>query len=185
MEDEKIVDLYWQRSPAAIEETDKKYGGYCETIAYNILHSREDAEECLDDTYMAAWNAMPVNRPQRLSPFLAAISRNIALKRARDRSRAKRGGGELRLCIEELSEVIPSGADVEREVEAKELSRLVNGFVSELSQAERRVFLSRYYYMLPVREIARRLGFSESKVKSILYRTRKKLLCFLEKEDIC
>lgn len=185
MEDETIVDLYWQRSSKAIEETDKKYGDYCRSIACRILHSREDAEECLDDTYMAAWNSMPVSRPQRLSPFLAAISRNIALKRARDRDRRKRGGGELELCIEELSEAIPSGADVEREVEDRELRRQIRAFVSGLPQTERRVFLSRYFYMLPVQEIAQRLGFTESKVKSILYRTRKKLLGFLEKEELC
>ena len=185
MEDESIVNLYWQRSARAIEETDRKYGSYCKAIAYNILRCHEDAEECLDDTYMAAWNAMPDSRPLRLSPFLAAISRNLAVKRARDRDRAKRGGGELALCVEELSEWIPSGADVEREVEMKELGRLLNAFVSGLPLAERRVFLSRYYFMLPVKEIAGRLGFTESKVKSILYRTRKKLLNFLEEEEVC
>ena len=182
MEDAKIVDLFWQRSEAAIMETDKKYGRYCQTIAYNILQNAEDTEECLDDTYMSAWNSMPDKRPQNLCPFLSRIVRNFALKRVRDKTRLKRGGGESELCLEELNECIPSGLDPVRELEAKELGRLLNDFLTGLSKSERRVFLSRYFYMLSVAETAARLGFSQSKVKSMLFRTRKRLLVFLQEE---
>lgn len=182
MEDAKIVELYWQRSEKAIAETDKKYGGYCRTIAYGILQNHEDTEECLDDTYMSAWNSMPDKRPKHLSPFLAKITRNFALKRVRDSARLKRGGGERELCLEELSEYIPSGFEPERELEAKELGKRLNDFLAGLSKSERRVFMSRYFYMLSVDETAARLGFSQSKVKSMLFRTRKKLRRFLQEE---
>ena len=185
MQASAIVDLYWQRSDEAIVETDLKYGNYCRTIAYNILHSHEDTEECVDDTYMGAWNSMPDKRPQRLSPFLAKITRNFALNRITQRSSQKRGGGETALCLEELGECVPSPFSLEAELEAKELGRHLKAFIAGLPRTERRVFLSRYFYMLPVQEIAQRLGFSQSKVKSMLYRTRKKLLVYLREEELC
>lgn len=185
MEDAKIVALYWQRSEAAIRETDVKYGSYCRAIAYRILANREDTEECVNDTYLSAWNAMPDKRPERLSPFLGRISRNLALDRADDKKRLKRGGGETDLALEELSACIPSGFSLDRELEDRELVRLMGLFIDRLPPVERRVFLSRYYFMLPVEETAARLGFSRSKVKSMLLRTRKKLLVFLQEEGIC
>lgn len=185
MEDARIVDLYWQRSDDAILETDIKYGPYCRTIAYNILHNHEDTEECVDDTYMGAWNSMPDKRPQRLSPFLARITRNFALNRIAERNSQRRGSGELPLCLEELGDCIPSGFSLDKELEDRELGRLIRAFISGLPRTERRVFLSRYFYMIPVREIAERMGFSQSKVKSMLYRTRRRLLVFLREEELC
>ena len=185
MEDAQIVDLYWRRSDDAISETNLKYGPYCRSIAYGILRNREDTEECVEDAYMGAWNAMPDKRPQRLPPFLAKITRNAALNRIAEQNSQRRGGGEIPLCLDELGECIPSGFSVEREIEERELGRHLQRFITGLPQPERRVFLGRYFYMLPVQEIARRLGFSQSKVKSMLYRTRKKLMDYLKEEEIC
>ena len=185
MEDSQIVDLYWQRSDAAIEETDKKYGPYCRTIAYNILQNFEDTEECLDDTYVSAWNAMPDKRPQHLSPFLGKITRNFALRRVNQRRSLKRGGGRADLVLEELSECIPGGFDLEREIEMREQGRVLDDFIAGLPAPERRLFLGRSFYMLSVEDAADRLGFSRSKAKSMLFRTRKKLLARLREEELC
>lgn len=184
MEDARIVDLYWQRSDAAIRETDNKYGPYCRSIAYRILQNHEDTEECVDDTYMGAWNSMPDKRPACLSPYLGKITRNLALNRVTRQNSQRRGGGELSLCLEELSDCVPDRFNLERELEERELNRRLRAFISSLPQTERRVFLSRYFYMLSTEETARRLGFSQSKVKSMLFRTRKKLLAYLKEGDV-
>ena len=185
MEDTRIVDLYWQRSEAAIEETEQKYGPYCRTIAYNILANQEDTEECVEDTYMSAWNAMPDKRPSRLSPFLGRITRNLALDRVDERNRQKRGGGETAICLEELSDCIPSGYSLDAEIEARELGRQISGFVKQLPEPEKSVFIARYFFMAPIGEIAEKRRFSQSKVKVMLYNTRKKLLRHLQKEGLC
>ena len=185
MEDAQIVDLYWRRSDDAISETNLKYGSYCRSIAYGILRNREDTEECVEDAYMGAWNAMPDKRPQHLPPLLAKITRNAALNRIAEQNRQCRGGGEIPLCLDELSECIPSGFSVEQEIEEQELGQLLQKFITELPKSERRVFLGRYFYMIPVKEIAQRLGFTQSKVKSMLYRTRKILMDYLKEEGIC
>lgn len=184
MEDERIVELYWQRSDAAIRETEAKFGPYCRTIAYNILHSPEDTEECVDDTYLAAWNAMPDKRPARLSPFLGRITRNLALNRVESRNSQRRGGGALPLCLEELADCVPGGEDPERVLELGELSEALRTFVAALPKAERRVFLGRYFYCFSIEELASRLGYSQSKVKSMLYRGRQKLLRALREEGL-
>lgn len=122
MDDKSIVDLYWQRSDRAIEETSLKYGPYCRSIAYNIPSNAEDCEECVNDTYMSAWNSMPDKRPERLSPFLAKITRNHAPHKIESQRRLKRGGSEAELALDELSECIPARQNVERQLEAKELA---------------------------------------------------------------
>ena len=185
MEDWQIVELYWQRQSTAISETAAKYGAYCRTVAYNILSSAEDAEECVNDTYMSAWNAMPDKRPERLAPFLGKITRNHALSRMRGRARQKRGGGELALALEELDECVPSRSDVEREVEQRELAAALSSFIEGLPQPDRQVFVSRYWYLAPVDEIAEKFGFSRSKTASMLYRCRNKLRKFLVQEGLC
>lgn len=184
MEDEKIVALYWARSEAAIAETSAKYGSYCYTIAHNILSDPEDARECVNDAFLGAWNAIPPHCPSVLSAFLGKLTRRIAIDKVRSRNAKKRGQGELALALEELSECIPSGQNVEQEVERKELVRALNAFVHSLPLQERRVFLCRYWYLDSIASISRRFGFSQSKVKMMLHRTRRKLLSFLEKEDI-
>lgn len=175
MEDRRIVELYWARSERAISETMTKYGAYCRRIAFNILSDEEDAEESVNDTYLAAWNSMPPHRPALLSSFLGKLTRRLSIDRWRAKRADRRGGGEVALALEELSECIPSGSNVELEVEKAETSRMINAFIRSLSPTERRVFICRYWYLDSVSAIGQQFGFSPSKVKSMLYRTRKKL----------
>ena len=183
MEDSKIIDLYWQRSEQAISETSDKYGMYCHTIAYNILMNREDSEDTVNDTYLAAWNSMPPYRPSILKTFLGKITRNLALKRYRDNARIKRGGQTVTEAIEELESLLMSEQSTEGEVIAKELEKAMNRFVSGLPDLERNIFLRRYWYLESIEMICRHYEFTESKVKSILYRTRGKLRSYLQKGE--
>lgn len=183
MEDSRILDLYWQRSQQAIAETAKKYGRYCFSIAFNILENGADAEETVNDTYLGAWNAIPPHRPANLSTFLGKITRRMALKRWESNRAAKRGGGEAALVLEELAGCIP-GKSLEETMNERELSRILQKFVRDLPRTERRVFICRYWYLDPIAAIAKDFGFSQSKVKSMLLRTRNKLKKELEKEGI-
>ena len=185
MEDSKIVDLYWQRSEQAVPETAAKYGSYCRTIAYNILSDAQDAEECVNDTYLKAWNSMPTNRPSRLAPYLGKLSRWISLTRLRERNALRRGGGEVSLVLDELSEALPGREDIQKTVELKELGEAVRRFLAGIDETEAQVFLARCWYMAPIAEIADRFGFPESKINSMLHRTRQKLLRFLKEEGLC
>lgn len=184
MEDKQIVALYWQRSERAISETAGKYGKYCYSIAYNILYNSEDADESVNDTYMGAWNSMPPNKPDILSAFLGKITRNIALNKWRSKNATKRGGGQVAAVLEELEDCIAANDSVEEQIEAMELTKVINKFLEGLKDMERRVFVCRYWYMDPVSEICNQFGYSESKVKSMLFRTRNKLQAYLEKEGI-
>lgn len=184
MEDREIVALYLQRKEQAIDETAAKYGNYCFSIAYNILENTEDAEETVSDAYVGAWQAIPPHRPLNLGTFLGKITRRIAIKRWRMNRTQKRGGGEMALALEELAYCIPAENNMERDMENAELVRILNVFVRELPQTERNVFVCRYWYLDSVQSIAKRYGFSQSKVKSMLSRTRKKLQAHLEKEGI-
>jgi len=184
MEDMQIVDLYFARNEQAIAETAHKYGTYLFTIAHNILFNHSDAEEAVNDTYMGAWRSIPPHRPNRLSTYLGKITRRYSLEKwKRDRAQ-KRGGGEVPLALDELSDCIPGRDCPQIRVEMKELTQLMNGFLKELPETEQRVFVCRYWYLTPVKTIARDFGFSESKVKSMLSRTRSKLKSHLEKEGI-
>lgn len=185
MEDNKIVDLYWQRSDLAISETNQKYGRYCHTIAYHICGTDEDAEECVNDTWFRAWNLMPDQRPTVLSAFLGRITRNFAIDCIKAKNRLKRGGGEVVFALEELDECIPGGMNPELALEEKVLETAVGAFVSDLSKTEKLIFILRYWYVVPIDEIAAKLQFSEGKVKSILFRTRKKLKKYLLEEGLC
>lgn len=184
MEDSQIVDLYWERSPRAISETAEKYGRYCHRIAYNILRSEEDSEECVNDTYLSAWNAMPEQRPQKLSAFLGRITRNLALKKWEWYSAEKRGGGQVPLALDELQECVPAPDRVERVADDLALTEALNRFLASLPREKRRIFMRHYWYFSPVAEIAESYAVSESKVKMTLLRTRKELKLFLEKEGI-
>lgn len=182
MEDQRIVDLYWQRSDDAVAETSRKYGGYCYAIAYNLLSSPRDAEECVNDTWLGAWNAMPDNRPRYLAPFLGKIVRSLAFDRFRaDRAR-KRGGGELPLVLEELAECVPASPSAAQAVEQEELEREIGRFLRTLPPRDCDIFLRRYWYGEPLSEIAGRGGWKLNTVKTGLYRTREKLRRHLEQE---
>lgn len=184
MEDEKIIELFWNRSESAISETAQKYGNYCYSIAYNILTNSEDAEESVSDTYMAAWKAMPPCRPSILATFLGKITRHLSIDRWRSRNRYKRGGGEIVLALEELEDCIADSQTVEMALERKQLAVVFNRFLDSLPEMDRRVFLCRYWYLDPIADIAGYYGFSVSKVTSMLHRTRKKLRTTLEKEGL-
>ena len=175
MNDKNIVDMYFNRDEEAITQTDKKYGRYCYSIAYNILTNKEDAEESVSDTYMTAWRAIPPRRPSALSTFLGKITRHISIDRWRERSAYKRGGGEVTLALEELEDCVAGLQNVEMEYERKELIRAYVKFLDTLPVTERRVFLCRYWYVDSVEAIAEKFGFSQSKVKTMLHRTRAKL----------
>ena len=189
MEDNQIVDLYWERDERAISESDAKYGAFCARIAMNILDNAQDAEECVNDTYLRAWNAIPPNRPTKLGAFLGKITRNLSLDRYKAKKTAKRGNSLFLVSLDELSECVPDGSTgfgngFDDETEARLIGECINRFLHKLSGEARDVFICRYFYSDSIGEIARRFGLSESKVKSMLHRARGKLKKSLESEGI-
>lgn len=182
MEDSRIVELYWSRSEDAIARTADKYGKYCYSIAYHILADGGDADEAVNDTYLGAWNAMPPHRPSVLSTFLGKITRRISINRWNGRRADKRGGGELPLALDELAEAVPSRDTPEQAVTAGELAESIDRFLASLPQTERDLFVCRYWFLAPIAELGGKFGFSQSKTKSALFRTRSKLKAHLEKE---
>ena len=185
LEDSKIVDLYWQRSEEAIPETAAKFGGYCCTIAYNILSDEQDAEECVNDTWLKAWNSMPTHRPALLAPYLAKLTRWLSLTRLRKRNALRRGGGETPMVLDELAEVVPDNIDLEKQLELKELSTALRKFVAGLDDTEAQIFLARCWYMTSVKEIAEKFGIMPGNVSTTLHRTRRKLQNYLREEGLC
>ena len=184
MQDYEIVDLYWNRSEIAIKETDLKYGRYCKRIAINILSNNQDAEECVNDAYLGAWNAIPPQRPFSLLSFLGRIIRNIALDRY-DYNNAKKRNNKFDVLLSELDECLSQSSDnVENKYEEGEVAKLISDFLLSINSVSRNVFLHRYWYTDSISDIANNYGMSESKVKSILFRVRKKLKKYLEKEGI-
>ncbi len=182
MDDKLIVELYWRKDSGAISATSQKYGAYCYTIADNILHSHEDSQECVNDTWLRAWDSIPPQRPSVLRLFLAKITRSIAFNRYNARNAEKRGGGEITAVLDELSECVAASSEVHAEYEAKELSRCINRFVHSLPERDGNVFLRRYFFNDSVSDIAVRYGLSENNVMVILSRTRKKLKKLLTEE---
>ena len=182
MEDNQILDLYFQRNADAIKETNSKYGSYCYTIANNILHNKEDSEECVNDTWFHAWNAIPPQRPTKFRLFLAKITRNLSFNRFQAQSAKKRGGGEIHLVLDELAECIAHETDIENEYMAKELGESIRLFVRTLPERDGNIFVRRYFFTEPISIIANRYQMSENNVMVILSRTRKKLKAHLEKE---
>lgn len=179
MEDSKIVQLYWDRDEQAIPATSEKYGDYCASIARNILGNEEDAEECVNDTYLNAWNSMPLHRPRVLSTFLGKITRNLSLNRYKHNTAGKRGGGELPAVLDELTELVSGRADVEQEFDCKELITAIDTFLDTLSPKKRSIFICRYWYTDSVSDIAARHGMKEGSVSMTLNRLRMKLHRYL------
>lgn len=182
MEDGQIIELYWQKNPDAISETADKYGTYCFKIADSILHNIEDSEECVNDTWLHAWNAIPPKRPSVLRLFLAKIARNLAFDRFSALNAEKRGGTELVLVLDELAECLGGGTDTESAYETKELGECIRRFVRALPEKNGNVFVRRYFFAESVADIAKRYGLSEGNVMVILSRTRKKLKDHLQTE---
>ncbi len=184
MKDSEIIELYWERNETAITVTADKYGGYCHTISYNILHSNEDAEECVNDTYLGAWKSIPPKRPNRLSTYLGKITRNLSLDRYKLYNAEKRGQGQTGLMLSELEDCIPAKTDVEQSVDEMVLVESLNQFLYAQLERKRNIFIRRYWYLYPIRDIAEAYGMSESKTKSLLFRMRNELKTHLEKEGI-
>lgn len=182
MSDEQIVALYFQRDETAIRATNDRYGPYCRSIANRILDNAEDAQECVNDTWLRAWNSIPPQRPRVLRSFLAKITRNLAFDRFKREHTRKRGSGEIQLALDELEECVAARSDVESEVLTEELKRCIGRFLRELPEQKRNVFLRRYFYVESTAAIAKRYGLKESNVLMILSRTRSELKQHLKKE---
>lgn len=179
MEDHQIVQLYWDRDSQAIAASAQKYGTYCRTIARNILPNDQDAEECVNDTWLSAWNAMPPHKPSVLSTFLGKLTRNLAFNRYKHDRAEKRGGGETALVLDELAEIVSGTGSPEEALDRRELARAIDGFLKALPAQQRKLFLCRYWYSDSVRCIASRFGLTENHVSVILKRIRTKLRSYL------
>lgn len=182
--DAEIIELYFARDEQAIVSTQEKYGKYCFHIALNILFDREDSEECVNDTWMRTWNAIPPRRPDKMQIFLGTITRNLAFDRYKSRRAQKRGGGNIEVALDELSECIPSADTIEELMVAAELEQMIHGFLRSLPEKECNVFLRRYWYVEEYQEIADRYRMNLNTVKSLLFRVRGKLKAYLEQEGI-
>ena len=182
MDDLKIIELYFQRDEQAIIETDYKYGKLCHSIAYNILNNHEDSEECVNETYVGVWNAIPPTRPNNLMAFVCKIARNLSLKRLEFLRREKRSSA-VTLSLEELEEVL-SDDRFAPDVSDEDLGKLISKFLYNQKEDFRNVFIRKYYFFDSIKEIAERYSFSESKVKNLLFHTRKKLREYLIKEGV-
>ena len=182
MEDDKIMDLFWARDQAAIEETSAKYGGRLQRLAVKILYSHEDAEESVNDTYLKAWDSMPPHRPVTLSTYLGRITRQRSIDLFRTRHRDKRGGSEYALSLTELEDCVSGGDATGRAMDQKLLAEAIAADLGGLAPETRTAFLERYYFMDPVADIAARRGCTLAKTKSMLYRARQGLRNYLEKE---
>lgn len=184
MNDLQIVDLYWQRNSDAIGYTEQKYGNYCLSIARNILSNFLDAEECVNDTWAGAWNSMPDNRPGNLRVFLGTITRRLACSRLRMESAQKRGNGQIPLVLDELDACLPTAPNVAQIIEAKQLEKAINSFLHTLPEQDCNIFLRRYWYAESIDQISQRYDTLPNTIKSSLYRSRRKLRAYLEKEDL-
>ena len=183
MDDIKIVELYWERSEDAIIETGIKYGRLCRHIVRNILANEQDEEECVNDTYLGVWNAIPPRKPNILSSFVGRVARNQALKKYKYVT-AERRNPEAACSLTELEDCVSGEDSVETELEGKRIEKAISDFLWNQGEEKRMVFVRRYWYFEPIAVISKRSGFSESKVISMLYNTRIKLRAYLESEGI-
>lgn len=182
MNDSEIIELYWQRKENAILQTSRKYGEYCRAIAEHILSNAQDAEECVSDTWLHAWNSIPPQRPDFFRAFLARITRNLAFSRWRSTGAQKRGGGTFSSVLDELSECIPDSETPENILQYKELVGILNRFLDELSARDRSIFLRRYFYAESAAAIAAQFGLRPENILVILSRTRRKFRQKLSQE---
>ncbi len=182
MKDDKIVALYWQRDETAIWETEKKYGRYLSKIAYGILADIEDSKESVNDTYLKAWNSIPPHRPEVLATYLGKIVRQISIDMFRYRKREKRQASEYAISLSELEECVSGGNTTDQNIDVQLLAETINAYLHKLPSEARNTFVGRYYYMDSIREVASYYGMSESKVKSMLHRTRAGLKAYLKQE---
>ena len=184
MDDQRIIQLFWERSQDALEEVQRKYGQYCWSIANNVLSDASDSEECVNDCLLKAWNSIPPARPDSLRAFLGKITRNLALDRLDYKNAEKRGGGQVPMALEELSECTGGGEEPEKALEASETAKAINRFLEGLDPVKRKVFVRRYWYLDPVADIAEMYGLKTASVKTMLFRLRGELAAHLKKEGI-
>lgn len=183
LDDKSIIALFFDRSETALTELDRKYGKLCYKLSHNILNSRQDAEECVNDAYLGVWNAIPPARPDPLRAYICKIVRNISLKRYY-RKEAKKRNSAYDVAMQELEDYLPAPNTVEGEVEAKELTRMIEGFLDTLSNENCVIFLRRYWFSDPYTEIAKRVGISEKSVSMRLVRIRKQMKQYLEEREV-
>ena len=184
MKDTEIIELYWNRDESAIAATAESYGNYCYSIAYHILQSPEDAQECVNDTYWKAWLSIPPQRPNRLATYLGKITRNLSLDRLKRMNAQKRGSSQIELALKELENCMPAASGTEQIVDEIVLANAINQFLRKQPKTERNIFVGRYWHLYSIADLARSYGMRESKVASLLFRMRKKLKTYLEKEGI-
>jgi len=181
MDDQAIVQKIWDRDEDGVADAKKRYEDYCIYIAFNVLHDRQDSEECFNDALLAAWRSIPPHRPENLKAYLGKLVREIAISRWRKNSRQKRIPSEITQSLDEIAEIV-SGGDLDAELEEAELSRQISKFLSSVSETKRNVFIRRYWYYDSVESICKRYGFGKSKVLMMLKRTRDDLARHLKKE---
>lgn len=184
MRDTEIIDLYFARDERALTESEKSFGSYCYSIAWHILYDKEDSDECVNDTWLKAWNNIPPTRPSKLAIFLGTITRNLSLDRWKSKQTQKRGNGAMDVVLDEIEECVPDKSSVEDIVETKELQELLNAFLKSLPERDCNIFLRRFWYVEEYAEIAERYDLNINTVKSSVFRTRAKLKDFLEKEGV-
>ena len=183
IDDEKIIELFFKRDQQAIRELDIKYGKICHNLSYNIVNSRQDAEECVSDVWLRLWNAIPPERPRSLAAYITTVTRRLALDKC-DYNRAAQRRSDLTVAFEELEGCLPAEDGAVRALEQQEFRRVLNGFLRKLTRQSRTYFIRRYWYGESIREIADSCGAGEEKVKSSLFRTRQRLRTVLEKEGM-
>ena len=182
--DKEIISMFFERDEKALAAVSRKYGSYCGTVVQNILKNPQDTEECLNDTWLKAWESIPPERPRNLGGFLAAIAKSIGLNRYKQSHTQKRGGGEVPLVMEELSECAADTSNIEKVFEQKQLTDAINDFLRTLPPKKRDIFVLRYWYCLPVAEIARKVGLGRSNVSVTLSRMRRSLAAYLKKKEL-
>ena len=184
MKDAEIVALYWKRDESAIAVTAEIYGNYCYSISYNILRCQEDAQECVNDTYWKAWLSIPPQRPNHLAAYLGKITRNLSIDRIKRLSAQKRGKGQVELALKELESCIPAVSGTEQILDEIALTNAISQFLRQQPRTERNIFVGRYWHLYSIADLAQAYDMRESKVASLLFRMRKKLKSYLEKEGI-
>lgn len=182
--DDRILNMFWERDERALETVAERYGRYCWSVAYGILKNREESDDCVNETYLKLWESIPPNRPDNLKAYIARIAKNIALNALRSLQTQSRGGGELTVVLDELSECVASSDNVEQKAINKELIKAINKFLKTLPQKKRDIFVLRYWYVMSISDIAKRYGCSENSVSVTISRTRKTLTEFLRKRGM-
>ncbi|MDR0918057.1 MAG: sigma-70 family RNA polymerase sigma factor [Oscillospiraceae bacterium] len=184
MDDNMMLELFENRNEDVINAVSQKYGGYCKCISFNILRSVEDSEECVNDTWLKAWNIIPPHKPFVLRTFLGKITRNLSLKMLEKKNRNKRGNGATEIFLDELAECVSDNTDIERDFDGKATLKVIENFISELQTEQRNIFIRRYWHLRSIEQISKDYNLTESNVKQILFRLRKKLKTTLIDEGI-